>query len=174
GRERRAPLTKALALRADLDRNLARHDREDAVGTRVGDRAVPVGAVEAQELRPQLLRLEHGTVYRRLFGELHELSEVPGLHVARLGARTDLEGSRTMPKLSYQSASPARVRADVLVLPMFEGPEAGPGVKETSAALGTDLLELYKSNRLRGKLGDALNVPTLGGIPAEAVVLVGL
>ena len=79
-----------------------------------------------------------------------------------------------MPKLSHQSASPARVRADVLVLPVFEGPEAGPGVKETSAALGTDLIEMYKGNRLRGKLGDALNVPTLGGIPAETIVLVGL
>jgi hypothetical protein len=30
---------------------------------------------------------------------------------------------------AYAADAPASVRVDVLVLPMFEGPEAGPGVR---------------------------------------------
>ena len=41
-----------------------------------------------------------------------------------------------MPKLTFQTTSPAEVKADVVALPMFEGPEAGPGVKEAGKALG--------------------------------------
>src|SRR5438876_7114191 len=79
-----------------------------------------------------------------------------------------------MPKLRHQTASPADVRADVVVLPMFEGPEGGPGTKEAGAALGADLVEMYRSNKLRGRLGEALTVPTLGRLPAGTLFLVGL
>jgi leucyl aminopeptidase len=79
-----------------------------------------------------------------------------------------------MPKLSFRSASPAEVAADVIVLPVFQGPEAGPGIREAGSALGTDLLEVYRSNGMRGRLGEALTVPTLGGLPAGTILIVGL
>ena len=79
-----------------------------------------------------------------------------------------------MSQLKYQTTSPAEVRADVVVLPIFEGPEAGPGVKEASAALGTDLVKVYASNKLKGRSGDSLSVPTLGKLAAQTVLLVGV
>ena len=79
-----------------------------------------------------------------------------------------------MPKLTFQTTSPAEVKADVVALPMFEGPEAGPGVKEAGKALGEDLVALYKSNKLRGRPGEALNVPTFGRLPSASLLLVGL
>src|SRR5437867_2397820 len=79
-----------------------------------------------------------------------------------------------MPRLTFQTASPAEVKADVVVLPVFEGPEAGPGVREAGSALGTDLLEVYRTNKLRGRLGEALTVPTLGRLGSGTILLVGL
>src|SRR5919197_64655 len=79
-----------------------------------------------------------------------------------------------MPKVSFSTASPVEVPADVLALPIYEGPEAGPGVKEAARALGSDPLELYRSNGLRGKQGESLTIPTLGRLPAANVLLVGI
>ena len=44
-----------------------------------------------------------------------------------------------MPTYDLSTASPADVAADLLVLPIFSGREAGPGVEEVQAALGGDL-----------------------------------
>src|SRR5205814_1627517 len=66
----------------------------------------------------------------------------------RLGLPT-FEECRPMPRITFRTSSPAEVRADVVALPMFEGPLAGPGVEEAGAALGEDLLALYRSNKLR-------------------------
>src|SRR5437764_5121579 len=79
-----------------------------------------------------------------------------------------------MPKLHFQTTSPVDVRADVVALPIFEGPEGGPGVDDASAAMGSDLVELYRSNKLRGRSGEALSVPTFGRLPAASLLLVGL
>jgi leucyl aminopeptidase len=79
-----------------------------------------------------------------------------------------------MPTFQFKTSSPAEVVADVLVLPVFHGPEAGPGVKEVGGALEADLAVLYRENGLRGRLGEALTVPTLGRLPAKTVLLVGL
>src|SRR5256885_10373389 len=79
-----------------------------------------------------------------------------------------------MPEFQFSTASAMEVDADLLVLPMFEGPEAGPGVKEVDAALDADLAEICRDNRMRGKLGEAFTVPTLGKIRAKGVLLVGL
>ena len=79
-----------------------------------------------------------------------------------------------MPEFQFSTASPMEVDADLLVLPMFEGPEAGPGVKEVDAALDADLAQICRDNRMRGKLGEAFTVPTLGKIRAKGVLLVGL
>jgi leucyl aminopeptidase len=67
-----------------------------------------------------------------------------------------------------------QVEADLLVLPVFEGPEAGPGVREVSRALGEDLLADFAANGLKGKRGETLAVPTLGRIPAGTVLLAGV
>jgi leucyl aminopeptidase len=74
---------------------------------------------------------------------------------------------------AYSTDSPARVRADVLVLPVFEGPEAGPGLRDVK---GVDLLALYSNAKLKGKLGESLLVPNTGaeGLAAGSVLLVGL
>ena len=76
--------------------------------------------------------------------------------------------------LSVSTESPAAVAADVLVLPLLEGPEAGPGIAEAGAALATDLVALARAHGLTGKAGDALLVPALGGLKAKAVLLVGM
>jgi len=74
---------------------------------------------------------------------------------------------------SYATESPTTVRADVLVLPVFEGPEPGPGLKDVK---GIDLLGLYRNAALKGKRGETLLVPNTGveGLAAGSVLLVGL
>jgi len=73
----------------------------------------------------------------------------------------------------YSTDPPATVRADVLVLPVFEGPEAGPGIKDVK---GADLLALYAEAKLKGKKGEPLLVPNTGGlgVAAKSVLLVGV
>ncbi|MFB3737828.1 MAG: leucyl aminopeptidase [Candidatus Velamenicoccus archaeovorus] len=78
-----------------------------------------------------------------------------------------------MPTFTYSTQSPASVQADVLVLPVFEGPEAGPGVRDVR---GVDLLGLYADAGLKGKVGETLPVPDTGGLDvrARSVLLVGM
>jgi leucyl aminopeptidase len=79
-----------------------------------------------------------------------------------------------VPKFDYLTTSPAEQRTDLLVLPIFEGPEAGPGLKEVGKALGVDLVATLRDNGVKGKLGDTLTVPTMGRVPAGTALLVGL
>jgi leucyl aminopeptidase len=74
---------------------------------------------------------------------------------------------------AYSAAAPASVPCDVLVLPVFEGPEPGPGVREVK---GADLLAHFRDAGLTGKLGEQLLVPNTGtlGVQAGSVLLVGL
>jgi leucyl aminopeptidase len=74
---------------------------------------------------------------------------------------------------SFSTDAPAQAVADVLVLPIFEGPEAGPGVRELR---GVDLLGAYADARLRGKRGESLLVPNLGldGVAARSIMLLGI
>jgi len=76
-------------------------------------------------------------------------------------------------EFAYSTDHPARARAEILVLPVFEGPEAGPGVRDVK---GIDLLALYAGAKLKGKLGENLLVPNAGleGLDASAVLLVGV
>ena len=78
-----------------------------------------------------------------------------------------------MTEFAYSTDHPARARAEILVLPVFEGPEAGPGVRDVK---GIDLLALYAGAKLKGKLGENLLVPNAGleGLDASAVLLVGV
>ena len=58
------------------------------------------------------------------------------------------------------------------MLPIFEGPEPGPGVRDVK---GLDLIGLYRAAGYKGKRGETLLVPNTGidGLTAAAVVLAG-
>ena len=76
-----------------------------------------------------------------------------------------------MPSFTYSTESPVDVEADVLVLPIFEGPEAGPGVRDVK---DIDLLQAYKDAKLTGKRGEVLRVPSLDAVEAGGIVLLGV
>ncbi|HEX9121904.1 MAG TPA: leucyl aminopeptidase [Actinomycetota bacterium] len=78
-----------------------------------------------------------------------------------------------MTSFAYTTDPPASVRADLLVLPVYEGPEAGPGMKDVK---DVDLLALYADAKLKGKKGESLLVPNTGnlGVEAGSVLLVGV
>src|SRR5437867_11244392 len=81
-----------------------------------------------------------------------------------------MQRSAEVPGYSLSSQSPARVKADVLVLPIFKGRRPGPGVKET----GLDAA--YRAAKLTGKKGENLLVPRRSGdrFAAGAVLLLGV
>jgi leucyl aminopeptidase len=69
----------------------------------------------------------------------------------------------------YSSKSALELKAGVLVVPVFEGPELGPGVA------GAGLIEAYRAAKLTGKKGQDLLVVRRDGdaFTANAVLLVG-
>ena len=78
-----------------------------------------------------------------------------------------------MPTFSFSTERPTTRSVDLLVLPVFEGPTAGPGVSDVK---GLDLLGLYEASGARGKRGEFLLVPNTGveGLEAKAVLLLGV
>jgi leucyl aminopeptidase len=74
---------------------------------------------------------------------------------------------------AFSTDRPTTVSADVLVLPIFEGPHAGPGVKEVK---GLDLVALYAASGWKGKRGEYLLVPNTGtdALAAKAILLLGV
>ena len=79
-----------------------------------------------------------------------------------------------MPRFQVASTPPAEQDADLLVVPTFDGPEAGPGLKELGRGLDSDPLDVLRDNRFRGKLGETFTIPTLGGAAAPSLLIVGL
>ena len=75
-----------------------------------------------------------------------------------------------MTTFSFSTDAPAEVKAGVLILPVFQGPEFGPGVKETG------LQQAYKDAKLTGKKGESLLVTKRNGdrFAAGAVLLHGV
>lgn len=75
-----------------------------------------------------------------------------------------------MTTIAFSSQSPREVPAGLLIVPVFEGPEPGPGVKETGLA------EAYSAARYTGRKGETLLVTKRPGdrFAAEAVLLVGV
>ena len=75
-------------------------------------------------------------------------------------------------------AGPAQAQADMLVLPCFTGPAAGPGVAEISQLLGIDLLGQLRGpgagHDFSGRPGDVFETLTLGRLAAPRLLLVGL
>ena len=71
---------------------------------------------------------------------------------------------------AYSDQSPAEVKAGLLIVPVFEGPTPGPGVRETG------LVKAYAAAKHTGKLGESLLVTRRDGdrFAADAVLLVGV
>jgi leucyl aminopeptidase len=71
---------------------------------------------------------------------------------------------------AYSFESPREVSAGLLVLPVFQGPEPGPAVKDLR------LLEVYAGAKLTGKKNEQLLVPKRSGdrFAADAVLLIGV
>jgi leucyl aminopeptidase len=78
-----------------------------------------------------------------------------------------------VPTFTFSTRPATSVRADVLVLPVFEGLEPGPGVR---AVRGLDLMALYEAAGYKGKRGEYLLVPNAGvdGLEASAIVVLGV
>ena len=78
-----------------------------------------------------------------------------------------------MVTLAYSTDPPTSVAADVLVVPVFQGPEPGPGVREIR---GADLVRAFADAGFKGKRGEYLLVPNVGlsGVKAGAVLLLGI
>jgi leucyl aminopeptidase len=72
-------------------------------------------------------------------------------------------------RFGYSTERPADAKVGVLVVPVFQGPVAGPGVKEVG------LEDAYRSARLTGKRNENLLVTRRDGdrFAADAVLLVG-
>jgi leucyl aminopeptidase len=68
----------------------------------------------------------------------------------------------------------ADARADLLLLPVFQGPAPGPGVNEAATALGVDAADLLSRHGLAGRLGDELVIESFGRLPASVVLFVGV
>jgi leucyl aminopeptidase len=79
-----------------------------------------------------------------------------------------------VPRFDVKTTEPAKQPADLLIAPVFEGPEAGPGARELGDAVGIDLVRLLKENQMRGKVGETFTLPTLGRATASTVLLVGV
>jgi leucyl aminopeptidase len=79
-----------------------------------------------------------------------------------------------MPRFTFSTRSPADQPADLLILPVYQGPKGAQGSREVGSKLGVELASLLEENRFRGKLGETLTVPTLGRLPAGTVLLLGV
>jgi leucyl aminopeptidase len=80
----------------------------------------------------------------------------------------------SLPRFQVSTTSPVEQAADLLIVPAFEGPEAGPGLRELSRALEVDPMDVLGENHFRGKLGETFTLPTLGGAAAPSLLIVGL
>jgi leucyl aminopeptidase len=74
---------------------------------------------------------------------------------------------------SLNATSPARVKADVLGVPVFAGRVLGPGAKAVDKAIGGALAEFMTEAGFEGKADETLVVP-VAGLGAKSAVLVGL
>ena len=78
------------------------------------------------------------------------------------------------PRFEVSAGAARASRADLLVLPMFEGPTLGPGGDEIGDALGVDLADVLRRNGARGKPGDIFSLETFGRAASRSVLLVGI
>jgi leucyl aminopeptidase len=77
-------------------------------------------------------------------------------------------------KVTLAKADAVTAKADLLAVPVFAGPEMGPGAEEAVAALGAPVAPLLEARGFTGKPGEAAALPTLGRLPATVLLLVGV
>jgi leucyl aminopeptidase len=77
-------------------------------------------------------------------------------------------------KVTLAKADAVGAKADLLAVPVFAGPELGPGAEEAVAALGAPVAPLLEARGFTGKAGEAAALPTLGRLPATVLLLVGV
>jgi leucyl aminopeptidase len=77
-------------------------------------------------------------------------------------------------KVTLAKADAVSAKADLLAVPVFAGPELGPGAEEAVAALGAPMAPLLEARGFTGKAGEAAALPTLGRLPATVLLLVGV
>jgi leucyl aminopeptidase len=77
-------------------------------------------------------------------------------------------------KVTLAKADAVSAKADLLAVPVFAGPELGPGAEEAVAALGAPLAPLLEARGFTGKAGEAAELATLGRLPATVLLLVGV
>ena len=75
-----------------------------------------------------------------------------------------------MTTYAYSSDAPAEVETGLLIVPVFQGPKPGPGVRETGLA------NMYAATKHTGKRGESLLVTRRDRdrFAAAAVLLVGV
>lgn len=78
------------------------------------------------------------------------------------------------PRFEVSAGTASASRADLVVLPMFEGPTLGPGADEIGKGLGVDLVDTLRRHGIRGKAGDTFSLETLGTVASRSVLLVGV
>src|SRR4029450_4469933 len=77
-----------------------------------------------------------------------------------------------VPTFAFSTDRATDLAVDVLVLPVFEGPEAAPRLQDVK---GLALLGQFTATGAKGKSGESLLVPTTGEAPAaKAVLLIGV
>lgn len=82
-----------------------------------------------------------------------------------------------MSTYTLRTASPAKTRADAVVVGLLSGsggPTVAPGGEAVAKAYGRKLAPLLATLDLKGKPGESVRVPTSGTISSPLLVLVGL
>ena len=79
-----------------------------------------------------------------------------------------------MPKFDVITAPAVDQEADLLIVPVYQGPEAGPGVKDVDRALGVSVIDTLRDNRVTGKVNEFFSLPTYGRLKAKTVLVIGL
>ncbi|MCL2541307.1 MAG: leucyl aminopeptidase [Nocardioidaceae bacterium] len=79
-----------------------------------------------------------------------------------------------MTSYALRTASPAKTKAEAVVVGVVPGPALAPGGEEVASAYGRKLGGLLSSLSLTGRAGEVAKVPTGGAIGSPLLVLVGL
>ncbi|QBS37884.1 leucyl aminopeptidase [Thermaerobacter sp. FW80] len=80
-----------------------------------------------------------------------------------------------LPTVAFRVASVTEVDADAVVVNLFEGVRVpGGATGAVDQALGGAIRDAIAAGALRGRLGEALVLPTLGRLPARWVIVAGL
>ncbi|MFC7502986.1 M17 family peptidase N-terminal domain-containing protein, partial [Nocardioides sp. GCM10030258] len=79
-----------------------------------------------------------------------------------------------MTSFALRTASPAKTRAEAVVVGVLPDGVLAPGAEDVAAAYGRKLSGLLATVGAKGKPGEVTKVPTAGVISSPLLVLVGL